>query len=353
MHKKTAKKILAGIGNPILDISNHTTKEVIDKFGLVYNQTIFANDSNVGFYDVLETTPKCSYIAGGSVTNTIRVANWMINGNPDLGCYLIGCIGKDEYGSKIKSELEKVGVEPILEESEKELTSRCACGIIGNARCLLPEIRASSKLSKSFVEINIEKILEAEILFIEGYFLIDCWDIVKLLYSSFEMAEKKIGFTLSAVFMIENFFDKIKEVANASDFIFANEDEAQAYVKMLGQEASLSNAENSKIIHRSLDKDENRIIIFTHGSLPTTVSTWDYEKDQFKQLLEVPVYPIDKVEDTNGCGDSLCGGFMAEYMKGSDLLTCVKAGQYAASIIIQNVGCTYPKVPEFTLPKNS
>ena len=44
---------------------------------------------------------------------------------------------------------------------------------------------------------------------------------------------------------------------------------------------------------------------------------------------------------------------MAEYMKGSDLLTCIKAGHYAASIIIQNVGCTYPKVPEFTLTKNS
>jgi adenosine kinase len=72
---KSTKKIIAGLGNPILDISNKTDKATIDKYGLVYNQTIFANDSNVGFYEELEKLPNCSFIPGGSVTNSIRVAN--------------------------------------------------------------------------------------------------------------------------------------------------------------------------------------------------------------------------------------------------------------------------------------
>jgi adenosine kinase len=34
-------------------------------------------------------------------------------------------------------------------------------------------------------------------------------------------------------------------------------------------------------------------------------------------------------------------------VQGKDLKTCVKAGNYAASIIIQNDGCTFPEENEF------
>ncbi len=348
---KVSKKIIVGLGNPILDISNKTTKDVLDKFGLIYNQTIFANDSNVEFYDVLENSPNCSYIAGGSVTNTIRVCNWMMNGHPDVGCMMIGCVGKDNYGDIIKKELNKVNVDIIFEECETDKTSRCACGIVDNIRCLLPQVRASSKLSKSFVDGNLEKILKAEILFVEGYFLIEGWNIVELLVAEFEMSQKKIGFTLSAVFMVETFFDKIKNLADSSDFIFGNEDEVRAFVKMLGFEPSHDNKDNAKYMFAKLEKNENRILILTHGAEPTTVCSWDYEKNDFKILIVEPVYPISKesIEDTNGCGDSLVGGFMCEYLKGSDLKTCLKAGQYAAYVVLQNIGCTYPEKPDFKI----
>ena len=71
----TKKKILAGIGNPIIDITNKTNKETLDKYGLIYNQTVFANDSNKGFYLELEKDKDCKFIPGGSVTNSIRVAS--------------------------------------------------------------------------------------------------------------------------------------------------------------------------------------------------------------------------------------------------------------------------------------
>lgn len=64
---------IIGLGNPILDISNDTTNDSLNKYGLAFGQTIFANDSNVGFFDELEKAPNCSYIPGGSVTNSIRV----------------------------------------------------------------------------------------------------------------------------------------------------------------------------------------------------------------------------------------------------------------------------------------
>lgn len=75
MENNATKKILAGIGNPIIDITNKTDKETIDKYGLIYNQTVFANDSNKGFYIELEKDKNCKYIPGGSVTNSIRASS--------------------------------------------------------------------------------------------------------------------------------------------------------------------------------------------------------------------------------------------------------------------------------------
>ncbi len=71
----TTKKSIIGIGNPIVDISATTNEETLKKFGLSFGGTVFANDDNVGFYDVLEAQSDVVYIPGGSVTNSIRVTN--------------------------------------------------------------------------------------------------------------------------------------------------------------------------------------------------------------------------------------------------------------------------------------
>ena len=50
--------------------------------------------------------------------------------------------------------------------------------------------------------------------------------------------------------------------------------------------------------------------------------------------------------DLNGAGDAFLGGFLAMYLKGNTknkLFSCCKAGNEAASVILKNVGCTYPR----------
>ncbi len=46
--------------------------------------------------------------------------------------------------------------------------------------------------------------------------------------------------------------------------------------------------------------------------------------------------------DTNGAGDSFVGGFLAAIAQGKDMETAVKAGQYCASEVIQQSGCSFP-----------
>jgi sugar/nucleoside kinase (ribokinase family) len=68
-------KYILGIGNPIVDITGETDEESIKKYELGWGKTVFCNDKNVGFFDDLANNPNTSYVAGGSITNAIRITN--------------------------------------------------------------------------------------------------------------------------------------------------------------------------------------------------------------------------------------------------------------------------------------
>lgn len=72
---------------------------------------------------------------------------------------MLGCIGNDNYGTKIAEELEKSKVKTVLEKNEKLQSSRCAVGVHLKERCLVPQIRASSQLSMDYVKEKMVTIL--------------------------------------------------------------------------------------------------------------------------------------------------------------------------------------------------
>ena len=67
---------------------------------------------------------------------------------------LLGCVGNDDYGRKLKNELEKVDVRSVLETNQTTPTSRCGAAIYKKERCLIPQIMASRLLSEEFVNQN-------------------------------------------------------------------------------------------------------------------------------------------------------------------------------------------------------
>jgi adenosine kinase len=75
MESNSSTKYIIGLGNPIVDISATSDEASLKKFGLAFGGTVFRNDENEGFFDVLEAQPDVTYIPGGSVTNSIRIAN--------------------------------------------------------------------------------------------------------------------------------------------------------------------------------------------------------------------------------------------------------------------------------------
>merc|ERR1711941_194179 len=89
-------------------------------------------------------------------------------------------------------------------------------------------------------------------------------------------------------------------------------------------------------------KKTKRTVVITQGCDPTVVAINGH-------ITEHPILalPKEKLVDTNGAGDSYVGGFLAALSRGLPVAECCKAGAYAASVVVQHSGCTYPAKPDY------
>ncbi|KAI5107949.1 adenosine kinase isoform 1 [Silurus meridionalis] len=133
------------------------------------------------------------------------------------------------------------------------------------------------------------------------------------------------------------------------------------------------------------NKKRKRIVVFTQGKEGTVMvkelvnSKWtlassgllrDYSYEQLflekkvrgelqqsapcftgsdEKVETFPVIEIDQkdIVDTNGAGDAFVGGFLSELVQDKSLEQCIRAGHYAANVIIRHSGCTFPEKPDF------
>jgi sugar/nucleoside kinase (ribokinase family) len=115
----------------------------------------------------------------------------------------------------------------------------------------------------------------------------------------------------------------LKELAQDVDFFVLNDSEAKA----LAETDSLSTAV------RFL---KARMLIVTLGELGAIISQEDGEI----QMVPALNYPVKKVVDTTGAGDTWCGAFVAAYKLTNDLMKSVTVASVISSIKCTNWGFT-------------
>lgn len=340
-------KSLIGIGNPIVDITAELEKDELTKFKLEWGKTVFANDDNIGIYDCLENKSDVNYVPGGSIQNSLRVACWCLKSSVEsddlFKLTMLGCVGNDTYNEKIIKALEENGVCPLLQVNNECASSRCGVGIYKKDRCLVPQIIASNTLSMDYVKEKIDQIKDHDTLLIEGYFIKEKFDIVKYLVDEFKRQKKGIIFALSATFLLQKengTRDRMIEIANDSDYIFGNMEEAQAFI----EDDTQLFQDTFKKIHQMLSK-KDRYLVITVGEKGVFASKYDYEKNGLDFIIQTfpPFINNDEIVDLNGAGDAFLGGFLSQWMQGKMLDQCLKMGNKASGVIIRNVGCTFPK----------
>uniref|UniRef100_A0A8C6BFM8 Adenosine kinase n=1 Tax=Monodon monoceros TaxID=40151 RepID=A0A8C6BFM8_MONMO len=283
-----SENILFGMGNPLLDITAVVDKDFLDKYSLKLNDQILAEEKHKELFDELVKKFKVEYHAGGSTQNSIKVAQWMIQ-QPHKAATFFGCIGIDKFGEILKKKAAEAHVDAHYYEQNEQPTGTCAACITGGNRSLVANLAAANCYKK-------EKHLDME----KNWILVDK---ARVYY----IAE-------AATFAREQGFETedIKEIAKKT----------QALPKV--------------------NSERQRIVIFTQGRDDTILAT-ESEVTAFAVLDQ----DQKEIVDTNGAGDAFVGGFLSQLVSDKPLTECIRAGHYAASVIIRRTGCTFPEKPDF------
>lgn len=332
---------LIAIGNPIVDIMAEVNKETISKYKLRFGEKIFANENSFGFFDELENGEISTYIPGGSILNTLRVASRCLNMKSadkiKNKISMIGSVGIDNDKKKIIKSLENDNVNPILETIKGQETSRCGVGIYRKEKYRLADIRASKMLTEQFIEEQSNIIYSHDALLIEGYTVNDNFNICRKIYQNFKLNKKPVFLTLSSTNIIKENYQQLMEIANNSDIIVGNIYEAKEFAKSQINEIN----QIYEIILKKLYPNNNRLLIIT--DLPNVVycGKYDYINKRLNCIWTVFSENIDeeKIKDLNGIGGAFFGGFLSQYMSGYDIHDCCRIGLKAANEIMKNIGC--------------
>jgi len=156
---------------------------------------------------------------------------------------------------------------------------------------------------------------------------------------------KIFSINLSAPFITQFFSEPLLAAIRYCDFVFGNESEALAFGEKQGYEdKSVAGIATQIARLPRVNESKPRFVVITQGADPTLVSDGTTVTE-----FRVEKIPKEEIVDSNGAGDAFVGGFLAGVVKGAPLDVCVRAGHYAAGVILRVSGCVLSGKPNFPM----
>ena len=310
--------------------------EYLEKYELKADNAILAEDKHSQIFKELQEKYKSDYIAGGSVQNTLRVCQWIIN-KPNVAVFF-GCTGVDKYAEILETRARGDGVNVRYQKRPEYETGKCAVLVTGKHRSLIADLGAANHFSEEHIEHpdNAAIVDSADFYYISGFFLTVSPPSIMAVAETALRRNKPFIMNLSAPFISQFFKDPLMAVMPYIDILFGNESEALTF----SQEQKFG-TENIKEIGSKLVKlaKENsnrpRVVVLTQGHDPVLL----FEGDNIR---EFPIVELKESEivDTNGAGDAFVGGFLSQLIQGKEYDNCIRCGVAAAKAIIGRNGCS-------------
>ena len=314
--QKNKKYDVVGIGNAIVDLIAEVDDSYLEK-----NQ-ISKGVMSLVDYDIANKIGNevnvVKTISGGSVANSI-----VCIAQQSLKTAFIGKVNDDELGKKFSEGLIRENVDfKIIKSSTSKYTARCIILVSSDAeRTMNTYLGISQELTEEDIDMSI--IEESSILYLEGYL----WDLDKAkeaIKKSILIAKSSsamVAFSISDAFCVDRFREEfIDLINNSADLIFANESEIKSLFETSELETAIKKCQ-----------DTNKIFAVTLGDKGAKII---YKKE----IVNIKAEFIDKLVDTTGAGDLFAAGFLSEYIRSQDLMSCGKEGVRLASLIIQKFG---------------
>lgn len=330
-----------GMGNPLLDISSEVGQDMLDKYEVTLDSAILAEPKHLPMYQELVANYSPKFIAGGATQNSIRVAQWLLKnaGYSDESTAFMGCIGTDNFGSKLKECASNDGVLVHYMNNETFPTGTCAVLVKDGERSLIASLGAANHFKPSHLNTHLAKSIyeKSQICYIAGFFLTVSVESLEMVAKHYAETNKIFCLNLSAPFIVDFFTEQLNKALPYADYVFCNETEAEAFGKKYEFGNDLKEVALKLSAMDKINSKRPRSVIFTQGSKSTIVACNGV-------ITEYAVDPLPKelLVDTNGAGDAFVGGFLAQLAQKKSIEDAVDAGHYAARYIIQQSGTTLP-----------
>ncbi|KAL6766360.1 FAP278 [Auxenochlorella protothecoides x Auxenochlorella symbiontica] len=336
--------VLLGMGNPLLDISAVVDQALLDKYKLKLGNQILAEEEHLPLFKELTDEHKPEFIAGGATQNSIRIAQWMLQ--VSWRHHLHGLSGEGrvrQHPGRGRRQGWRAGAVPCRPGGAHRHLRRLHCW-----RGALPGGQPGRRQ-------QLQDRPPAQAGELGGGGGCPCHLLCRLLHHRVPRLDAEGGPArrrqrqavraqhLRALHRGGAALPRRPQPAPALRRLpgFGNETEARAYAA--AAEWGTEDVEEIALRISRLPKENGarpRTVIFTQGADPTVVAVHGKVA-----LFPVVRLPAEKLVDTNGAGDSFVGGFLSQLVAGKGVEEGVRAGHYAASIVVQRSGCTFPDLP--------
>ena len=303
---------IVGLGNALTDVLARLHSDAcFEAMGLLKGGMQLIDEERLlkimAIFEGLETT----LASGGSAANAVSgVTRMGVEGG------FIGKIGRDAYGQFFRDDMERNGVKTSLIECDQ--ASGCAMTLItpDGERTFGTFLGAAATLSAD--ELDPQMFAGYDLLHIEGYLVQDEALILRAVQLAKEMG-LQVSFDMASYNVVkENYAIIHTLVENYVDILFANEEEAMAYVGEGPRQAVETLARHC------------RIAVVKCGAHGSFVGCGD-------AVVEVPATPEVRIDST-GAGDLYASGFLYGLSQHCSLRMCGEIGSLLAGRVIKVIG---------------
>ncbi|MDR1671942.1 MAG: adenosine kinase [Bacteroidales bacterium] len=254
--------------------------------------------------------------SGGSAANTIC-------GLASLGIEtsFIGKVGNDRLGDVFRADLQRYGVQPILQYSDTETGLALALVSRNGERTFATYLGAAVEMEP--YDLNVSMFATHTHFYIEGY-LVQHHELIRRAVELAKEAELEVIVDMASFNVVEDNLDflhfLVKEYA---DIVFANADEAKAFTGQSNPAKALGEIAQDCWI--AVVKTGEKGSLIQNG----------------KHVYSVAARKVNCV-DTTGAGDLYAAGFLYGFLNNLKLPLCGEIGSILAGKVIETMGAKIP-----------
>jgi sugar/nucleoside kinase (ribokinase family) len=303
------------VGHAIVDVLAAVTDEVVAGLGLTKGTMTLVDDERAeSIYRSLEEVRQ---VSGGSAANTaVALAS--------LGrrAGFVGKVRDDELGGVFASDIAAAGVHfavpaagegpgtgrsMVLVTPDAEKTM-CTC--LGAGERLVPE------------DIDAALLGGAATVYLEGYLcgLPHTDPTVRAVLDAAAATGTTVALSLSDPSWVDAHRDAFRALLPSVDVLFANEQEACRLTDSPAAPAAVDHLAG-----------HCRVVVVTCGAAGALLA-------RGSERVEVAAFPVERVEDTTGAGDTFAAGVLHGLLAGVDLRTAGELGAVAAGEVVSHLG---------------